>query len=405
MEIIGIKPTPKQDTIIKGIKGDAKYHVVSIGRQTGKSLLAMNLVLWWGVNNDNVKILWVSPVYSQTNKVQKELFNAIMDTGLVKSCNYTESIIVLKNGSEILFRSAERYDNIRGYTIDYCIIDEAAFIKEEAWNEAIKPTLLVRGKKVLFLSTPKGKNWFYKLYQMGLSEDYPDYKSYKGTSYDNPYANKDEIEDSRKTLPENVFKQEYLAEFIDNGGEVFNNLKQHTFNKYPSPQGQIYCGIDLGRQNDYSVATFMDSKGRVIDVYRNNQVEWGVMIKDIIDKINKYKAITSIEVNSMGDVIYEQIKSKVKNIHPFITNNNTKQEIIEGLILDFNEGSIQIPSVELFNPLFNELSQFTFEYSPSTRRIKYGAPQGLHDDCVMSLAICNYTRKSKISLGKYKWLK
>lgn len=365
----------------------------------------MNLVLWWGINNPNTKILWVSPVYSQTTKVQKELFKNLLDTNIVDSCNYSDNILTFKNGTEVIFRSAERYDNIRGYTIDYCIIDEAAYIREEAWTEAIKPTLLVRGKKVLFLSTPKGKNWFYKMYQMGLSEDYPEYKSYRGSSYDNPFVSDKDIDEAKKSLPNNVFNQEYMGEFIDDGGEVFGNLKNCTFNKYPSPNGQVYCGIDLGRQNDYSVATFMDKQGRVIDVYRNNKMEWGVMINDIVSKINKYNAITSIEVNSMGDVIYEQLSKRVKNIHPFITNNTTKQEVIEGLILDFNEGNIQIPSAELFSPLFNELSSFTFDYSPSTRRIKYGAPSGLHDDCVISLALCNYTRKTKAKLGKYNWIK
>ena len=189
LKLTGIIPTTKQREIIQGIRESYKYHVVAIGRQSGKSLLAMNLVLDWSINNPLSKILWVSPVYSQTTKVQKEIYKAIVDTGIVENNNFSENILSLKNGSEIIFRSAERYDNIRGYTIDYCIIDEAAFIKEEAYTEAIKPTLLVRGKKCLFLSTPKGKNWFYNLYQMGLSDAHPEYKSYKGTSMDNPYAN------------------------------------------------------------------------------------------------------------------------------------------------------------------------------------------------------------------------
>jgi len=363
----------------------------------------MNLMLYWGINNPNTSILWVSPVYSQTNKVQKELFKNIVDTEIVETCNYSDNIIILKNGSEIIFRSAERYDNIRGYTFDYCIIDEAAYIKEEAWIEAIKPTLLVKGKKVLFLSTPKGKNWFYNLYQMGESDEYPDYKSYHGNSYDNPYVNKNDVIEAKKTLPENVYKQEYLAEFVDDGGEVFHNIT--TFNEYPKPQGRIYCGIDLGRQMDYSVATFMDDAGNVIDIYRDNKKDWKIIINNIIKKLKEHKASALVEVNSIGDVIYEQIRDEYKDIEPFITNTKTKQEIIEGLILDFNDGSIVIPSQELYPPLFQELNTFTFEYSPSTRNIKYGAEKGFHDDCVMSLAITNYARKTKKKKGSYNWVR
>jgi len=360
-------------------------------------------MLYWGINNPNTSILWVSPVYSQTNKVQKELFKNIVDTEIVETCNYSDNIIILKNGSEIIFRSAERYDNIRGYTFDYCIIDEAAYIKEEAWNEAIKPTLLVKGKKVLFLSTPKGKNWFYNLYQMGESDEYPDYKSYHGNSYDNPYVNKNDVIEAKKTLPENVYKQEYLAEFVDDGGEVFHNIS--TFNEYPKPQGRIYCGIDLGRQMDYSVATFMDDAGNVIDIYRDNKKDWKLIINNIIKKLKEHKASALVEVNSIGDVIYEQIRDEYRDIEPFITNTKTKQEIIEGLILDFNDGSIVIPSQELFPPLYQELNTFTFEYSPSTRNIKYGAEKGFHDDCVMSLAITNYARKTKKKKGSYNWVR
>jgi hypothetical protein len=112
-----------------------------------------------------------------------------------------------------------------------------------------------------------------------------------------------------------------------------------------------------------------------------------------------------MEVNSIGDVVYEQVKKKYNNIDPFVTNNKNKQEIIEGLILDFNEGNLYIPNDTLFPPLYNELMSFTYEYSSKTRQIKYGAPTGLHDDCVMSLAITNYARKTMKSRGKYNWIR
>ena len=88
------------------------------------------------------------------------------------------------------------------------------------------------GKKVLFISTPKGKNWFYELFQLGESPDFEDYQSYKGSSYDTPYIQLVDIEDARRVLPENVFRQEYEAKFIDSGGEVFQNLTKNVTNKH-----------------------------------------------------------------------------------------------------------------------------------------------------------------------------
>ncbi len=383
------------------ISSAAKYHVACVGRQFGKSMMAMNLALYWMINDGPVKVLWVSPVYSQTSKVQKELMQAIGASGLVKNCNYSENYIALKNGSEIIFRSAEKYDNIRGLTVDYGILDEAAFMKEDAWKEAIRPVFMVRGKKVLFISTPKGKNWFYELFQYGRSNYFSNYQAYTGSSYDTPYIDKVEIEDAKKTLPPNVFEQEYLAKFIDSGGEVFSDLDKNQFTQYPRPNGKVYCGIDLGKQEDFTVATFMDSTGRVVDIYRANAQQWTTMVNEVIQRIKKWSATVMVEVNSIGDVIYEQIKQQWADTHPFVTTSKSKNEIIEGLILDINESTVMIPDGDLFPPLLSELEVFTYDYNPKTRSIKYGHPTGLHDDCVISLAIVNYNRKQNKTLGTY----
>ena len=401
----GFSPHTKQKEIINGVLyGDAKHHIVSVGRQFGKSLMGINLLLYWAINHQGCKILWCSPTYSQTNKVQKEIDSAIRHTHIISSCNYSESYLKLKTGSEIYFRSAERYDNIRGFTFDFAILDESAFMRREVWDEAVRPTLAVRGKKVLFLSTPKGKNWFYDIFKLGESSDHENYVSYKGTSMDTPFISEEESDDAKKTLPENVFKQEYQATFIDDGGEVFSNVDGCVYDGYPEPVGKLYCGIDLGRQNDYSVATIMDSNGNVIDVYRNNKQQWSSLVSELTAFIRKYNATTYIEVNSIGDVVYEQIKSKYNDIKPFVTTNKSKQEVIEGLILDINEANIGIPSKELFSPLYDELSYFTFEYNPKTRSIKYGHPNGLHDDCVISLALANYCRKTLSTYGQYDYI-
>jgi phage FluMu gp28-like protein len=398
----GFTPHPKQRELINGIiESKAKYHIASIGRQFGKSLMGINLALYWAINHGPAKILWISPIYSQTTKVHKEIMLAIGGTNIVQNNNYSSNEILLRNGSTIMFRSAERYDNIRGLTLDYVIIDEAAFIKDDAYAEAIKPTLLVRGKKVLFISTPKGKNWFYNLYQLGLSPDYPNYVSYAGSSYDTPYIDKKEIEDAQRTIPKNVFQQEYLAQFIDSGGEVFTDIDTNTFPTYTPPEGKIFCGIDLGKQNDYTVATFIDSKGKVVDIYRNNRQEWTTMTQEMLVLIRKWNATVLVEVNSIGDVIFEQVKKAWSDTHPFVTSSKSKNEIIEGLILDFNNAEVKIPSKELFPPLYSELSVFTYEYNPKTRNIRYGHPAGLHDDTVISLAIANYNRKQNKTLGTY----
>ena len=405
MIFTGFTPHTSQRKVINTIlKDPAKFHIATIGRQWGKSLMGMNLALYWMINNGPCKVLWVSPVYSQTSKVHKEMYSAIASSGIVKSNNFSDNRIELKNGSEIVFRSAERYDNIRGMTMDYGIIDEAAFMKDDAWKEAIRPVFAVRGKKVLFISTPKGKNWFYDLYQLGLSPDNDRYKSYTGSSYETPFISEDEIEDARKTLPEQVFRQEYEAKFIDASGEVFQNLQQCQVDQWPRQSGKIYCGIDLAKQEDYTVAVFMDQAGNVVDIYRDNHRSWSDITKELLKRIKKWRATVVVEVNSIGDVIYEQLKNQWQDTHPFVTSSKTKNEIIEGLILDVNEANIRIPSESLFAPLTHEMEVFTYQYNPKTRSVRYSHPPGLHDDTVIALSLANWNRKKNKSLGTYVYM-
>ena len=185
---------------------------------------------------------------------------------------------------------------------------------------------------------------------------------------------------------------------------VFSGIDRCVFDEYPRPEGQLYCGIDLGKQNDYTVATILDRYGNVVDIYRNNKQQWSSLVDDLISFIRKYNATTLIEVNSVGDVVYEQIKAKYNDISPFITTNKSKQEVIEGLILDFNEVNVRIPNKNLFPALYEELGYFTFDYNPKTRSIKYGHPNGLHDDCVISLALANYCRKTQATRGTYNYV-
>ena len=401
----GFRPHKSQRRVIDSIvKTDAKYHIACISRQWGKTIMAENMVLYWAINDPGSIILWVSPVYSQANRVQKELVRAISAGGIIKSNNYSANEITLLNGSQIYFRSAERYDNIRGLTCDYGVIDEAAFIPNDAFREAIDPVFLVRGKRILFISTPKGRNFFYDLYQLGQSPDHPNYVSYRGRSVESPFIAAEAVEEARKTLPEKVFKQEYEAEFIDDGGEVFSNLDSITVAQWPQPQGKVYGAVDVGRAADYTVATFMDSDGKIVEIYRNNNANWNSMVSDIAEIARRYNAQCMVEVNGVGDPIFEQLKGMWPATEPFTTTNKSKQEIIEGLILDVNEQNIRIPHADLFPSLYHEMQVFTYEYSPKTRTIRYGHPPGMHDDTVMSLAIANYCRKQRRTYGSYAYI-
>ena len=407
IEVQGFTPhTDQRKKLDIVLNGTHKYISLITGRQWGKSVVGQNLLLKWALETPNSVSMWVSPVYSQAKKVFTELVSALGDTGLTTDTNKSELFIRFINGSIIYFRSGERPDTLRGYTLDYLIIDEAAFIKDEVWNQVLKQTVLVRGKKVVFLSTPKGKNWLYNIYVRGLNDEEPSYVSLHGTSYDTPYITQEELVEAKLSLPDNIYRQEILAEFIDDGGEVFSNLSQVcNLTEYPKhdTNEKYFAGLDFGRQNDYTVLTILNSQGKMVDFYRARQKSWDIIISEVLVLLRKYKPQIYAEVNSVGDVLFETLKKQYSIIQPFVTNNDTKQNMIEDLIMGMNENKLILPSPDLNADLYKELSVFTYEYSPKTRKVKYGAPNNFHDDCVMALGLAWQNFNTKRATGQYSF--
>lgn len=394
MTIKGYKPHVNQRLIHNAINHSAsKYFVCNIGRQFGKSLLGENQGLYWMINDQGCSVGWVSPIYKQCKKVYIEIKKATVSSGLFQ---YNDSELMIRGcNSTLQFFSAERGDNIRGNTFDYLICDEVDFYKTGIWEEVLQPTILVKGKKVLFFSTPKGKKLMHRLSMMRHSDDR--YQYFHFTSYDNPLIDPQEIDSIRQSIPDHVFRQEYLAEFIDGGAGLFKGVRE-SIGKSES-KGTLYGGLDIGRADDYTVLTIGTREGGVLHVERWRQDEWNTIVNKVAKVINRFKANVYIEVNNQGDVFYELLKSKCFNlIHPFTTTAQTKPIMIEDLALSFEQQELILPNEEW---LIEELESFTYIYDNKTRRVKYGAPQGVHDDGVISLSLYNQARKKLALKGKY----
>ena len=377
-------PHPSQKIIHSSINnGTEKYYLLNIGRQFGKTLLASNQLMYWALNQKNIKCAWVSPVYKQSKKVFEEVYKAFRKRPeIYRNVNKSELILEYITGSTIQFFSAERYDNIRGFTFDYLICDEFAFMDSEAWTEVLRATVLIKGKKVLLISTPKGKNHFWQLHQLdGVN---PKYKSFTMTSYDNPLIDPKEIDDARITLPDHVFRQEYLAEFIDGGAGLFNGLQLRAPLQIIT---RFFAGVDVGRNDDYTVLSVFNQAREMVYIERWRHDSWANICKKVAAKINEYNAVTLVEVNSIGDAIMEQLQVLAKsptNIQPFVTTSKSKQDIIEKLAVSNQNKEVSLLPVDW---LEKEFSVFTYEYNPRTRSVRYTAPVGFHDDGVMATAI------------------
>jgi len=363
-------------------------------------MLATNQMIYWALNNKNIRIGWVSPIFRQSKKVFKETYKAFSKRPEIygSATSHSDLIIEYRTGSTIQFFSAENYDNIRGNTFDYLICDEFAFINKRAWDEVLRATVLVRGKKVLLISTPKGKNHFWHIYN--LANQNPLYKSFNLSSYENPIISKSEIDDARSTLPEHVFRQEYLAEFVDGGSGLFLNPITIVA---AIRTNRMYAGLDIGRADDYTVLSVFNENGEMVYIERWNHSSWSSIVDKVVNRINEFECHTFVEVNGIGDPIFEQIQNKVNDanlIQPFVTTSKSKQDIIEQLVVANQSKEVKFLECEWF---LKELDLFTYEYNPKTKSVRYSAPSGFHDDGVMATAI-GYNAFKKLKMqGVYHY--
>lgn len=406
INIEGFTPYPKQVEWINAIEDpEIKYATLIIARQTGKSLILTNLLLKWSLENNKTTSMMVSPTYNQVRKIFEDVEKVLSGTPLLVSSNKSNYEMTLMNGSKLIFRSAEKPDNLRGYTNHFLLIDEASFIRENVWSEILRPTILVHGRKVVFASTPKNKgNYLYQLDLMGKDPEKTEYVSIQGTSYDNPYINPKDLDEAKKTMPEDIYRAEVMGEWTDGGGEVFKDIDRYcVLNQFSPKQNgkRYYAGLDLGRMMDYTVLTILDDEGSVAFILRVNNKPWDIIIDEVVFHLKRFNASVYTEINGIGDALFEQLQKKYKNSYPFLTTNASKQSIIEELIYELNVEKLRLPTEQTFQPLYGELQNFTYSYSPTTRKVIYKAIDGSHDDCIMSLAIALHSYKQKKTKGSY----
>jgi len=379
-----------------------KFGVVASPRQYGKSLLGQNLLLYWLLKSPNQKGSWVSPIYNQSKKVFQELVGAAHD--LIAEKNKADLSIKFINGSTLIFLSAERYDSIRGFSFTHLVIDEGAFIREQAINEAIMPTLTAIGKKCLIISTPKGKNWFYNYYTRGIQLN-ETYISFRGDSSDNPYADKEFIAEQRRSLPDDIYRQEYLAEFTDAGSEVFRGLDNvcilDRFEQ--TSRDRCFVGVDTGLSNDFSVLTIMNEAGRVLHIERTNGENINTIANQFINILGRYNVAGGyIETNGIGQAMFDLINPKFRRLQKFTTTQDSKTIVVRALIEDIEQQNIELPSKDLYPELYKELSLYTYKLS-TNGKISFSHPTGMHDDLVDGLLLANKARvtikTNKIYIG------
>ena len=384
---------PQQDMLALIEKN--KFVFAAMSRQIGKSVLCKVLCTKWLLEPNN-EIGYITPSLKLAKKFFNDLTGIIPESLLVKS-NASDLILQSITGSTLYFYSAEQGNRIRGVTFDYLVLDEAAFYKEDTganhiWYSILQPTIKVKGKKIVMVSTPNGQSGFwYDLIQKAIKGQ-KGYAYIKRTIYDDSMCT--DIEEIKNSTPDLMFRQEFLCEFIAGANSFFTGYHNcyddtMTFN-WNQP---LWAGIDWSSTGkDETIVTFINGLNQIIQY--NIEGDLDSKYSQIASILNKYslKGVYA-EDNSIGSVMINELKKQMRQknvLKPFTTTNDSKTEIVTELALSLEKEELTYNDLQLDRQLG------AFGYSVSkTKKLTFEG-KGEHDDRVMSLAIALKAKKDMV---------
>lgn len=366
--------------------------VIAKGRRFGFTKGAANHTQKVGLQGSRKRGLWVDTVNSNIERYVERYFIPSLRKLPESMWHWRKQQKILRiKDFEMDFRSADNPENIEGFGYDFVILNEAGIILKNRylWDNAIKPMLWdYPNTKVFIGGAPKGKGIFHDLYQRGLDPLQTEYKSYKFSSFDNPYIQHEVIMEDIKSMPERVVKQEIYAEFLDDNGVVFTNVSPIAILEplEPIPEHLYVVGADVAKLQDYTVLAVYDrTDNHQVYQIRFNNLEWPFIRSKIKETAKKYNnALVILDTTGVGDPTFDDLSREGVPIEGYKFTNESKKNLIEKLA-----NWIELKNMYMLklDETINELNSFTYDYSEKTGRVIYGAPQGFHDDIVIAHAL------------------
>ena len=384
-EVIKWHPHEGQLPVLDAFNTNKREIVMCCGRRFGKSALAAYIALRMLLEPG--KNIWVvSPTYDLSQKV----FNYVVrwfaiaapsQRGGIQNRPYPK--IRTAKGSTLECKSAENPTSLLGEELDLLIIDEAARVPRRTWEQFLFPTLASRKGSAIFISTPMGKNWFYEEYIKAKQND----AAFNQSSLTNPTFSQEEWDRAKEKLPEDIFRQEYEAQFLEDAASLFKGIKDiigPTKEEY-NHEHHYVMGVDLGRHNDFTVMVVLDTyNNHVVYIERFNKIDFNLQKERIKAVAVQYKARVLIDSTGIGDPIFEDLQREGLIIDDYkYTGTTAKRNIIDKLSIYIQQKRITIPDHQI---LIDELESFGYTVS-DTGVVRYSAPNGYHDDCVNALAL------------------
>jgi hypothetical protein len=360
----------------------ARYGVIEASTKAGKTVGCMAWLVEQALINGRPgrNYWWVAPVYPQA-KIAFRRIKRGLPSGMFHA-NETEMTLALPNGAVVWFKSGEKPDNLYGEDVFAAVIDEASRVREDSWI-AVRSTLTATRGPVRIIGNVKGRsNWHYRMARKAEAGE-PGMSYAKLTAYDaaaGGVLDISEIEDAKRLLPDNVFRELYLAEPSDDEGNPFGIkfIQACTVPKI-SDGVPVACGVDLAKSTDWTVCIGLNKDSQVCG-FERWQGPWETTETKILSLVGRTP--TLIDSTGVGDPIVERLQKRRRNTFTgYHFSSSSKQKLMEGLAVAIQTGAITIPD----GPIRAELEIFEYQYTRTG--VRYSAPDGYHDDCVVALAL------------------
>jgi hypothetical protein len=364
--------------------------VAMCGRRFGKTDAYVQRILWQATTKPGlywwVGLSWRSAslkrAWREMTAIARQVYRAmgLDERHLINNSRYE---IIIPGLCEIWFRTADNPSSLAGEGICGAVLDEFTLMDERVWTEYVEGTLVDLGGWAAFSGVPKGWNWGAGLWH--AAADRPGWLQVKATSYDNPFIRHDRLDEIRLSVPDRLFRQEYLAEIVDDGA-LFRNVQACAI-ATPQQQAQsgheYVIGVDWGKWEDYSVFTVIDQTTReCVHVDRSNHVDYLIQLERLKALHARFRCRQIVVETNSNEALIELLRRSALPIVEFRTTNQSKAAIIDSLIVAFEQSDIRIIPHDV---LVAELQ--AFKATPLLTGLRYEAPSGMHDDCVMSLAL------------------
>lgn len=407
LNLLGLTLTLKEAEIVRNLK---RFNWVVGGKRVGKTITEAYIALPEVLLPD--RRCWiVAPSYDLAHRIWDYLELWVVNCFPNLAINRAEMSITNRNlNSFIKLKTADNPVNLKGEPLTKLIVEEAGDIKDEIWESFLQPNVSQRFKTpwgweypmCCFFGNAEAKNWFYD----GLRREDPEYFSFylptavedsDGNVIDsnNPdWITVDELRKIKARTPKRVWEKDYLARFPDDSGMVFTNLDRarvKEIQKY-NPRNKHFIGWDPAKRTDFSVVTAVDAKTHEVIFHSRSQNLDYVSQKDRVKKtvLEHGGARVVLDSTGLGEPIFDMLVRDGVSVLDYSFTKKTKEDLINHLAVLIEHGNVKIP--EQFRDIWDELEMFG---TMVNGRLKYMAPPGKHDDCVMSLALACWEIEGK----------